>query len=117
MRRYGVDAAVLFSDIVVPAHAIGFGIDVAPGTGPVVAAPLRSAGRLARLRPLEPDDVAVRRRDRRTRRRRARTERAGAGFAGAPFTVASYLIEGGPSRTYEHTKALMHTDEAALARR
>ena len=55
MRRYGVDAAILFSDIVVPVHAIGFGVDVEPGRGPVVAEPFRSAADLARLRPLEPD--------------------------------------------------------------
>ena len=55
VRRYGVDAAVLYSDIVVPAHAVGFGIDVAPGTGPVCATPFRSAADLARLRPFEPE--------------------------------------------------------------
>src|SRR5262245_31614112 len=57
VRRYGVDAAVLYSDIVVPVHAVGFGIDVAPGTGPVAAEPLRSAADLRRLRPLQPDDL------------------------------------------------------------
>ena len=57
VRRYGVDAAVLYSDIIVPAHAVGFGIDVAPGTGPVAERPLRSRADLARLRPLEPDDI------------------------------------------------------------
>ncbi|MDQ3470505.1 MAG: uroporphyrinogen decarboxylase, partial [Actinomycetota bacterium] len=111
VRRYGVDAAVLYSDIVVPAHAVGFGIDVAPGTGPVADQPLRDRGDLARLRPLTPDDVAY----------VADTVRAVVAdlgpavpvlaFAGAPFTVASYLVEGRPSRTYEHTKALLHTDE------
>jgi uroporphyrinogen decarboxylase len=110
VRRYGVDAAVLYSDIVVPAHAVGFGIDVAPGTGPVVASPLRSEADLARLRPLTPDDIgyvaeAV--------EIVAAELPAGVpvlAFAGAPFTVASYLIEGRPSRDYRHTKALMHTD-------
>src|SRR5215218_7611759 len=57
VHRYGVDAAVLFSDIVVPAHAVGFGIDVSPGTGPVAPDPLRSAADVARLRVLEPDDI------------------------------------------------------------
>ncbi|MCX6526572.1 MAG: uroporphyrinogen decarboxylase, partial [Actinobacteria bacterium] len=57
VERYGVDAAVLFSDIVVPAHAVGFGIDVAPGTGPVAPSPLRSSTDLARLRPLHHDDI------------------------------------------------------------
>src|ERR1043165_258798 len=55
VRRYGVDAAVLYSDIVVPAHAIGFGIDVAPGTGPVCAAPFRTVADLDRVRTYEPD--------------------------------------------------------------
>jgi len=112
VRRYGVDAAVLFSDIVVPAHAVGFGIDVAPGTGPVADAPLRSRSDLDRLRVLEPDDIAYV-----TETVGLVTADLGAttpvlAFAGAPFTVASYLIEGRPSRTYEHTKALMHGDEA-----
>ena len=110
VRRYGVDAAVLYSDIVVPAHAVGFGIDVAPGTGPVAASPLRSEADLARLRPLTPDDIGY---------VAEAVEIVAAqlplgvpvlAFAGAPFTVASYLIEGRPSRDYRHTKALMHGD-------
>ena len=111
VHRYGVDAAVLYSDIVVPPHAVGFGIDVKPGTGPVADTPIRSAADLDRLRPLEPDDVSY----------VADTVELLVGelpgdvpllaFAGAPFTVGSYLIEGAPSRTYQHTKALMHTDE------
>ncbi len=111
VHRYGVDAAVLYSDIVVPAHAVGFGIDVKPGTGPVAQTPLRSAVDLERLRPLVPEDVSY----------VADTVDLLVGelphdvpllaFAGAPFTVASYLIEGAPSRTYQHTKAMMHTDE------
>ena len=111
VRRYGVDAAVLYSDIVVPAHAVGFGIDVTPGTGPVAASPLRSEADLARLRPLDPDDIryvadAV--------ELVAKELPRGVpvlAFAGAPFTVASYLIEGRPSRDYRNTKAMMHTDE------
>jgi uroporphyrinogen decarboxylase len=111
VRRYGVDAAVLYSDIVVPPHAVGFGIDVAPGTGPVAERPFRSAADLDRLRPLEPDDVsyvtdAV---DLLTQELPADVPLLA--FAGAPFTVASYLVEGRPSRDYRHTKALMHTDE------
>lgn len=110
VRRYGTDAAILYSDIVTPIEAIGFGVDVVPGVGPVVAEPFRSAADLERIRPLDPEadtpfvletvrnlvgelgDVPL------------------IGFAGAPFTVASYLIEGRPSRTYERTKALMYTD-------
>ena len=111
VRRYGVDAAILYSDIVVPVHAVGFGVDVAPGTGPVVAAPFRSAADLDRLRPLDPEAdtpyviAAVRSlvRD---------LTVPLIGFAGAPFTVASYLVEGRPSRTYGLVKALMLGDEA-----
>jgi uroporphyrinogen decarboxylase len=109
VTRYGVDAAILYSDIVVPVAAIGFGVDVARGTGPVVADPFRTKADLDRLRPLDPErdtpyvletieavvdalpeDVPL------------------IGFAGAPFTVASYLVEGQPSRTYTATKAMMH---------
>ncbi|HYF44592.1 MAG TPA: uroporphyrinogen decarboxylase [Acidimicrobiales bacterium] len=109
VRRYGVDAAILYSDIVVPVAAIGFGVDVEPGVGPVVADPFASEADLARLRPLDPqaDTPYV-----------LETVKALVdvlevpliGFAGAPFTVASYLVEGQPSRTYAKTKALMHGD-------
>jgi uroporphyrinogen decarboxylase len=111
VRRYGVDAAILYSDIVVPVAAIGFGVDVAPGVGPVVEQPFERAADLERLRPLDPegDTPYV-----------LETVRILAeelpvpliGFAGAPFTVASYLIEGRPSRTYAKTKALMHGEPA-----
>ena len=111
VRRYGVDAAVLFSDIVVPAHAVGFGIDVAPGTGPVAEAPLRSRDDLERLRTLEPDDIGYVADTVKLVAAELPAEVPVLAFAGAPFTVASYLIEGRPSRTYEHTKALLHTDE------
>lgn len=111
VERYGTDAAIFFSDIVVPAAAVGFGVDVAPGTGPVVAEPFRSKEDLQRLRPLEPalDTPYV-------------TEAVGLaasslevpliGFAGGPFTVASYLVEGGPSKNFTRIKALMHSEPA-----
>ena len=110
VRRYGVDAGILFSDIVVPAAAIGFGVDVTPGIGPVVTDPFRSAADLDRLRPFEPEVDAPYVAE----TVRLAVKELGAtpliGFAGAPFTVASYLIEGRPSRTYGLTKALMHGD-------
>ncbi len=112
VRRYGVDAAVLYSDIVVPPHAVGFGIDVKPGTGPVAEEPLRSAAGLARLRTLEPDDISYVTDTVDLLVRELPADVPLLAFAGAPFTVGSYLIEGAPSRTYRHTKALMHTDEA-----
>jgi uroporphyrinogen decarboxylase len=111
VRRYGVDAAVLFSDIVVPIDAVGFGIDVAPGTGPVVEQPLRSRADLDRLRPIDPADIAFVAETVKDVAAELGAEVPVLGFAGAPFTVASYLIEGRPTRTYEHTKALMGTDE------
>jgi uroporphyrinogen decarboxylase len=108
VRRYGVDAAVLYSDIVVPPHAVGFGVDVAPGTGPVAQHPLRTSADLARLRPLDLTDIEYV-----TDTVRILVKELNVpllAFAGAPFTVASYLIEGRPSRTYQNTKYLMHAD-------
>ncbi len=110
VRRYGVDAAVLYSDIVVPAHAVGFGIDVAPGTGPVAERPFRSADDLARLRPLYAEDIPYVIDTVRMVVAELPESVPVLAFAGAPFTVASYLVEGRPSRTYEHTKALIHRD-------
>jgi uroporphyrinogen decarboxylase len=107
VRRYAVDAAIFFSDIVVPLKAIGVDLDIKPGVGPVVAAPVRDLDAISRLRPLEPGDVsfvdeAV----------RALVGELGdtplIGFAGGPFTLASYLIEGGPSKNHDHTKAMMY---------
>ena len=110
VRRYGVDAAILYSDIVVPAAAIGFGVDVEPGLGPVVSEPFRTAADLSRLRPFEPEVDApyVAETIRHVVKELDGTPLIG--FAGAPFTVASYLIEGRPSRTYGLTKAMMHGD-------
>jgi uroporphyrinogen decarboxylase len=107
VRRYGVDAAVFFSDIVVPLRAIGVGIDIKPGVGPVVDHPIRSVGDLAALRPLVPDDVPYI-----TEAITNLTAELGStpliGFAGGPFTLASYLVDGGPSKNFELTKSLMY---------
>ena len=114
VRRLGVDAAILFSDIIVPLVGIGLDIALEAGTGPVVAEPFRSAADLARLRPLQPEaDVPY----------VAETVRLLVkdldvpliGFAGGPFTLASYLIEGGPSKTHARTKALMFGDPETWA--
>jgi uroporphyrinogen decarboxylase len=109
LRRYAVDAAILFSDIVVPLKAVGVSLEISPGVGPVVEHPLRDAGDVARLRRLEPDDVPYV-----TEAVQALVGEMGGrpliGFAGGPFTLASYLIEGGPSKTHERTKALMYGD-------
>lgn len=111
VRRYGVDAAIYYSDIMVPLKAIGIDLEIVSGTGPVIAEPIRSRADLDRLRSLEPADVSY--------VSEAVTQLVGElggtpliGFAGAPFTLASYLIEGGPSKDYARTKALMVSEPA-----
>ncbi len=109
VRRHDVDAAIYFSDIVVPVRLAGVGVEIVPGVGPVVAEPIRTAADVRALPELDPDAL------------RPIREAVGLavaelgdtpliGFAGAPFTVASYLIEGGPSRDLPYTKALMRDD-------
>jgi uroporphyrinogen decarboxylase len=109
VRRHGVDAAILFSDIVVPLRGAGVDLDIVPDVGPVIAAPVRTAADIAALRPLQPQAV------------QAVSEAVSVlvaalgevpliGFAGAPFTLASYLVEGGPSRTHARTKAMMRAE-------
>lgn len=109
VRRHGVDAAILFSDIVVPLKAAGVDLEIVAGTGPVVANPIRSVADVAALPRLTDEQIAP--------VAQAISLLLGElgevpliGFAGAPFTLASYLVEGGPSRNHERTKALMHSD-------
>ncbi|GAC00189.1 uroporphyrinogen decarboxylase [Gordonia namibiensis NBRC 108229] len=114
VRRHDVDAAILFSDIVVPLKAAGIDLDIVAGTGPVIAEPVRSADAVARIPRLEPAAVgAISRAIELLLAELGDT--ALIGFAGAPFTLASYLIEGGPSRNYERTKAMMHGDPETWA--
>ncbi len=109
VRRHGVDAAIFFSDIVVPVKAVGIDVVIIPGVGPVIGQPVRTWADLDRLRELEPTDVGYI-----SEAVRLLVAELGAtpliGFAGAPYTLASYLVEGGPSKSHEHTKALMHGD-------
>jgi uroporphyrinogen decarboxylase len=112
IRRHGVDAAILFSDIVVPLRAAGVELDIVADVGPVIAHPVRTDTDIEAMKPLEPQaiqsvcaavsllvaelgDVPL------------------IGFAGAPFTLASYLVEGGPSRTHARTKAMMLAEPAS----
>ena len=106
VRRYGVDAAIFFSDIVLPLKAVGVDLDIKPGVGPVVARPVRTLADVEAIPDLTPEHVpfiaeAV----------RGLVGQLGStpliGFAGAPFTVASYLVEGGPSKEHAKTKAMM----------
>ena len=117
VRRYGVDAAILFSDIVTPYHAIDFGIDVVPGRGPVIANPFKSASDLERLRDIQPADYAhVVKTVELSVAELAATNTPLIGFAGAPFTVASYLVEGAPTREFAVIKTMMHSDPALFDR-
>jgi uroporphyrinogen decarboxylase len=111
VRRYGVDAAILFSDIIVPYHAIDFGVEVVPGRGPVIAQPFASASDLSRLRDLTDVDLAhVTQTVDLVVKELEATDTPLIGFAGAPFTVASYLVEGGPTREFARIKTMMHTE-------
>ena len=115
VRRHGVDAAIFFSDIVVPLQAAGVDVEIVPGVGPVIASPVRSRADIDALPGLEDSDIP----DITESIRRVTTELGEAtpliGFAGAPFTLASYLIEGGPSKNHEKTKSLMVSDPEAFS--
>jgi uroporphyrinogen decarboxylase len=106
IRRHGVDAAILFSDIVVPLRASGIDLDIVPDVGPVIEHPVRDIADVKAMKPLEPQQVGPI-----SEAIKMLTVELGdvplIGFAGAPFTLASYLVEGGPSRHHERTKAMM----------
>jgi uroporphyrinogen decarboxylase len=106
VRRYGVDAAIFFSDIVLPLKAVGVDLDIKPGVGPVVAHPVETIADVEAIPDLTPEHVPFV-----TESVQALVAELGAtpliGFAGAPFTVASYLVEGGPSKEHARTKAMM----------
>jgi uroporphyrinogen decarboxylase len=109
VRRYGVDAAILFSDIVIPVKLAGVGVEIVPGKGPVIAHPIRTASDVAALRPIDPDSLApIRAAVAATVAQLGSTPLIG--FAGAPFTLASYLVEGGPSKDQQRARTLMFSD-------
>ena len=109
VRRHGVDAAILFSDIVVPLRGAGVDLDIVPDVGPVIANPVRTAADVSAMKTLQLQGVS------------AVSDAVGLlvdslgevpliGFAGAPFTMASYLVEGGPSKLHERTKTMMFAE-------
>lgn len=117
VHRLGVDAAILFADIMTPLLGIGLDLKIVEHSGPVMGQPFRSEVDLAALRSLEPEqDVPFVLEAIRLLRRELRPEVALIGFAGAPFTLASYLVEGRASRTFEHTKRLMYAEPALWAK-
>ncbi len=111
LRRFDLDAAILFADILLPARAMGVKLEFKKGEGPVLTPPVRGAAAIGRLREFEPrEELSFVLEALRLIRRELDKPGAPAliGFAGAPFTVASYLVEGGPSDHYLRTKGLMH---------
>jgi uroporphyrinogen decarboxylase len=108
VRRHGVDAAVMFADIMTPVLALGVGVELVEGVGPVVAEPVRTAADVERLRPPEADAFAPLLEAIGIVRGELEPEQAVVGFCGGPFTVAGYLVEGKPSREFAKVKALMY---------
>ncbi len=112
VRELGVDAAILFADLLLPLEAMGVQVRIDAGEGPVIEPPLRTPEDIARLRPLDPgNDLPFVFET--IRRVRARVAVPLIGFAGAPFTMASYLIEGGASKDFTATKTFMASHPAA----
>jgi uroporphyrinogen decarboxylase len=117
VERLGVDAAILFADILLIAEPLGVGLEFARGEGPVIHRPVRSEADVAALKPIDvASDLAAVFETVRVVRRALPPPVALIGFAGAPFTVASYVVEGGASRDYLHTKRLMYGAPAAWHR-
>jgi uroporphyrinogen decarboxylase len=115
VRRHHVDAAIFFSDIVVPLKLAGVDVEIVPGKGPVLGAPVRTAADVAALPALDPDALAPIAEG--VRRTVEELDELGntplIGFAGAPFTLAAYLVEGGPSKDHIRARTLMHADPDA----
>nr|WP_041657860.1 uroporphyrinogen decarboxylase [Marinithermus hydrothermalis] len=112
VAQLGVDAAILFADITTPLYGMGFDLDIVEGKGPVIHNPIRTPKDLHRLQPFDPkahtpfvlEAIRLLKED---------LEVPLIGFAGAPFTLASYLIEGGPTRNFVRVKAFMYAEEEA----
>ena len=109
VQRFGVDAAIIFADIVTPLVGIGVDVKLVEKVGPVIGSPISSKSDVKQLRQLVPDqDVPHMLESLRIVRTELSDEKALIGFSGAPFTLATYLVEGGPSRNYATTKSLMY---------
>ncbi len=115
VHRLGVDAAILFADITTPFAGLGVAFDIKEGVGPVIEHPVRTMADVEALRPFEPE-AAVAPLLEAIRLIRAESPVPLIGFAGAPFTLACYLVEGGPSRDFIKTKRLMHAQPETWAR-
>ncbi|MGJ8721518.1 MAG: uroporphyrinogen decarboxylase [Salinibacterium amurskyense] len=114
VRRHNVDAAIFFSDIVIPAKLAGVEVEIVPGRGPVFANPVRTAADVAKLHPIDPAAFApIREAVAQTVAQLGTTPLIG--FAGAPFTLASYMVEGGPSKDQQRARTLMYSDPQTWA--
>ena len=114
VRRLGVDAAILFADITTPFHGLGVAFDIVEGRGPVIDRPVRTLADVEALRPFDSEASVPGLLDA-IRLIRAESPVPLIGFAGAPFTLACYLVEGGPSRDFITTKRLMHAQPETWA--
>ena len=114
VRRVDLDAAILFSDLLLPLEPMGLPFDFIKGEGPQLERPINEPADIDRLRVFEPREALA---HVLTAVRQIQSELRGRvpliGFAGAPFTLASYIVEGGASKNYRHTKALMYGEPAA----
>jgi len=111
VRRHGVDAAVMFADIMTPVLGMGLDVELVEGVGPVVAEPVRTIADVERLRVPDPDEAFAPLLDAiRIVRGELTPEQAVVGFCGGPFTVAGYLVEGKPSREFATVKTLMYSE-------
>ena len=113
VRELGVDAAVLFADIMLPLEPMGVGLRIEPEVGPIIDQPVRSAADVAALRPFDPTEVSFSLDAIRLVKRELEGTAGVIGFSGAPFTLACYLIEGRPSRDFARAKAFMYREPAA----
>ena len=111
--RLGVDAAIIFADILLIVEPLGVGLEFSKGEGPRIKRPVRSGKAVDRINDFDPESLQYVYDALKITRRALDPKKALIGFAGAPFTVASYMIEGGGSRTYENTKGLMYKDPGA----
>jgi len=114
VRRHNVDAAIFFSDIVIPVKLAGVEVEIVPGRGPVIENPIRTAADVAALRPIDPSSLdPIREAVALTVAQLGSTPLIG--FAGAPFTLASYLVEGGPSKDQARARTMMYADPQSWA--
>jgi uroporphyrinogen decarboxylase len=117
MRRFELDASILFADIVLPLRAMGADVDLVDGIGPVVAQPIRAESGVSALKPIRAhNDLSFVMEAVRRLKDELAGERALIGFSGAPFTLAGYLIEGKPSREFVETKRFIYQQPAAWKR-